>query len=176
MELHPHPTTDPHGLRISAIIEREETKITAEFLVEGNLAAMVIPPPLPPARRDGLWRHSCFEIFVQRDGDGPSYRELNLSPSGEWAAYRLREYRAGMYDWLKSRGTTRIEVRHEAAVLWLLATIRLVDTSPWQVGLSAVTEFSDGTFGYWELAHPPDEPDFHHADCFTLMLPPRTRA
>jgi hypothetical protein len=41
----------------------------------------------------------------------------------------------------------------------------------WRVGLSAVIEAKDGSFGYWALAHPPGRPDFHHDDCFALELP-----
>ena len=42
----------------------------------------------------------------------------------------------------------------------------------WRLGLSAVIEDTSGGKSYWALAHPPGKPDFHHADCFALELPP----
>jgi hypothetical protein len=54
------------------------------------------------------------------------------------------------------------------------------DALPWDrsgpVGLSAVIEEADGTISYWAVAHPDGKADFHHRDCFALMLPPVDRA
>ena len=56
--------------------------------------ALRIPPPRAAARRDELWKHTCFEAFVAENaGDG--YRELNFAPSGEWAMYSFTGYRPG---------------------------------------------------------------------------------
>ena len=41
---------------------------------------------------------------------------------------------------------------------------------PWRLGLSAVIEALNGEKSYWALAHPPEKPDFHHPDSFTLDL------
>ena len=45
-----------------------------------------MPPPAEPARVDGLWQATCFEMFLKHDDDD-AYREWNFAPSGEWAAY-----------------------------------------------------------------------------------------
>jgi hypothetical protein len=42
----------------------------------------------------------------------------------------------------------------------------------WRLGLSALLEHTDGRTSYWALAHPPGEPDFHHADCFAHEFSP----
>jgi hypothetical protein len=42
----------------------------------------------------GLWEHTCFEAFVAADG-AAAYHEMNLAPSGAWAAFAFRGYRDG---------------------------------------------------------------------------------
>lgn len=66
-----------------------------DFMVGAPSGALRLPEPVAPARADGLWRRSCFELFL-RPADGAFYFEFNFSPSGEWAAYRFDGYRAGM--------------------------------------------------------------------------------
>ena len=51
-------------------------------------------PSRPAARLDELWQHTCFEAFVGCP-DQQDYWEFNLSPSGDWAAYRFLAYRQG---------------------------------------------------------------------------------
>ena len=60
--------------------------------------------------------------------------------------------------------------RHVAALD--VAHLGLPADGPWRAGLSAVLEADDGTRAFWALAHPPGQPDFHHADAFALSLPP----
>ena len=49
-------------------------------------------------------------------------------------------------------------------------------TSDWQLGLSCVVEGADGSKAYWALNHPPEKPDFHHDDCFALLVGAAERA
>jgi hypothetical protein len=51
------------------------------------------------------------------------------------------------------------------------ATINAAAEIPWQLGLSAVLEETDGTKSYWALAHGQgDKPDFHDPACFAERL------
>jgi hypothetical protein len=135
---------------------------------------LIVPPPAAPARTDGLWRHTCFEAFV-RPGDGEGYYELNLAPSGHWAAYRFDGYRDGM---------APLEAIAAPTITWaavedgfeLTAALDLSPAAaePWTVGLSAVIEEATGRTSYWALAHPPGKADFHHSDGFVLDLPPES--
>jgi hypothetical protein len=144
------------------------------YLLRGAIEQLAIPPAAASQRTDGLWQHSCFEAFVR--GRGRDYFELNLSPSGQWAAYHFDAYRAGMRD-EAAVPPPAIETETVSKSLLLRARIDLRDVSErlpegsWRLGLSAVMEEIDGNKSYWALAHPPGKADFHHDDCFALNLP-----
>lgn len=133
---------------------------------------LLIPPPAPPTRTDGLWRHTCCELFIATV-HAPHYREFNFSPSGEWTVYDFADYRQPL-------ATTLIATPPES--LWLArdngyclqATIpaALLPPGPWQIGLSAVLENRAGELAYWALRHPGEQPDFHRRDAFTLLMDP----
>jgi len=143
-----------------------------EFLLDGHTADLRVPESLPPSFRDGLWRHTCFEAFVAIAGS-PAYREFNFSPSGEWAGYRFSGYRQ------REGGTVaapEIVFRQEAGSLHLNAAVTAASLPPTaagatlQIGLAAVIESVEGNLSYWALAHPAEQPDFHHRDGFLLSL------
>ena len=143
------------------------------YIVTGRIGELRLPPVAAPARTDELWRHTCFEAFL-RPLAAAAYYEFNFSPSSQWAAYRFSGYRDGMAP-LNEMTAPRIEVHASGEGLEMtvaLALDGLPGDAPWRLGLSAVIEETSGAKSYWALAHPPGKPDFHHADCFALELPP----
>lgn len=148
---------------------------TVEFVVVGRPTELSLPAPAPTVHTDGLWQTTCFELFFAQPGD--AYVELNLSPSGAFAAYHFDHYRTGMRAIDMPRPEITLEEGHER----LTMRVRLdEDDLPWdrtgRIGISAVIADKAGTVSYWALAHPPGRPDFHHRDCFALKLPPSSRA
>lgn len=139
------------------------------YILAGETAAILLPPPAFPARRDGLWRHTCFEAFI-RHPDG-SYWEFNFSPSTEWAAYSFTGYREGMRD--LEIESPHINATRSAGQFQLDVELPLPPRlpSPMCLNLAAVIEDKTGNKTYWALVHPPGPPDFHHPDCFGLELP-----
>lgn len=130
----------------------------------------VIPKLTEPSRADELWRTTCFEAFLRAAG-ADSYREWNFAPSGNWAAYDFSRPREGM-TWAEVGAPPYIRMEDNFTWWTVGATITAKPGQPWQMGLSAVLEETDGTKSYWALAHPPgDKPDFHHPDCFIAQLP-----
>jgi hypothetical protein len=133
-----------------------------------------IPRRRAVQRLDGLWQHTCFELFLGAKNDA-EYYEFNFSPSGEWAAYEFRNYREG-----GPLGGDDIEL--EIAVEQGVEPLELSAALRWDslpgitpkitlaVGLCAVIEALDGSLSYWATKHPPGKPDFHHADSFALEL------
>lgn len=142
------------------------------FEVAGDLAAIVVPEVAGAARIDGLWRHTCFEVFIARRG-AAGYLEFNLAPSGHWAAYAFGDYRAPAPPPTVAAPTIRLE-----ATTGRLSLTALVGRGSWpepdggalEVGLAAVLEATDGVLGYFALRHPTERPDFHDRRGFALTL------
>jgi len=150
---------------IEAKLERAPGGAIATFRVSGDLAKLVIPPPAPPMRADDLWKTTCFEVFVGCDGDG--YREYNLSPSGQWAAYRFADYRVRMED---TPAAIEIGISRISNQIDLIAQISGEFPNPAQVGMTAVIEEADGAIRYWSTAFAPGKPDFHAAAVRSLLF------
>lgn len=166
ISLLPHPalTSGPaHGVTVR--LARDGQFLGLCFVVEGPADHILWPQPVGDGRADDLWRHTCFEAFVQTD-DG--YVEFNLSPSERWASYRFDAPRAGMRPAGQAATVLGQERTRERAALE--ARIDLPPTAL-RLALSAVIEDVDGGLSYWALAHPSDKPDFHHPDSFVLDLP-----
>ena len=175
LSLRPHP--DEHGKAVTTIevtLERPAVdRLQLIYAVRGKVNDLVLPAPKPPLRTHGLWETTCFEAFL-RPGCEPGYRELNFSPSGEWAATRLRYYRdpeppdaalpAPPDIQMEVLKTDRLEIRVDLHID--------LPPGPCRLNLAAVIEERDGTKSFWALAHWPGKPDFHHRACFVLDQPP----
>lgn len=178
-ELVPYPDSPTGPVeRIEVDVERVgEGALKLTYRAFGDLARVLLPEVTDdrPGRADELWRHTCFEAFLQPVGEG-GYLEFNFATSMHWATYRFDGYRkgmtaAGIEPWAMSgrippRGL-ELEINIEPG---RFARPDL-PAPAWRLGLSAVIETIDGAKTYWALAHPSDKPDFHHPDSFVLDLP-----
>ena len=153
-------------------------QLALRYALAGEVGKIRLPEPSPPHRVDGLWQHTCLELFLRAPAEA-GYLEFNFAPSGEWAAYRFSDYRAGMAP--VEEVEPRIQSKHEgdrytlAAEVDLDPVLGLLAELSWEIALAAVVETVDGRKSYWAAAHPPGAPDFHHRDCFALELPPPKR-
>lgn len=174
--------------RIHAAAARAATgALDLEYRLSGPLARLRIPTDTGAAGpRDGLWRHTCFEVFVS--GAPPAYVEWNFSPARDWARYAFAGYREPLAaDGSAASGSApaalsveRTPAAPSSAGVEALATLVLraripLDAPPaatgsLRLGLSAVLEHADGSLGYWALAHPGARPDFHDPRSFLLCL------
>ncbi|RZJ41255.1 MAG: DOMON-like domain-containing protein [Brevundimonas sp.] len=166
VELIPHPTNPPGPIeRVSVMLERRGPRLWLRYVIEGAVNEVELPGPAAPDRTDELWKHTCFEVFVQTDG---GYREFNLAPSSRWASYRFTGYRQNMADADEVAVIEPLDL--VADQIALEAEVELPDPVG-RLALSTVIEARDGTITYWALAHPSPEPDFHNPAGFTLSLP-----
>jgi hypothetical protein len=162
------------GLHVEAQADRVRgCVLTLRYRLTGPLAEVRMPPAARPSRADGLWRRTCFEAFVA--GPAGGYFEFNLSPSGQWAAYRFSGYRAGMEEavnvGLQNPEAQAFPDHFELSAAFDLAETALADEPVWRLGLSAVIEDTAGGLSYWAIAHPPGRPDFHNPSAFAAQLP-----
>ncbi len=166
IRLQPHPASPESPIdTLTVRLEREGLALWLRFIAEGQMREVVWPDCATPGRADDLWRHSCFEVFVQADD---RYVEYNLSPSGQWATYRFDSPRQGMRDAVEVATPPLLDIAFD---MLALETRLELPNGATRLGLSAVIEAIDGSFTYWALAHPSDKPDFHHPDSFILDLP-----
>lgn len=175
LPLTPHPT----GLRgpieeLSVQVERAgPSAISVKYRLVGDLGLISIAPSGEGSRTDGLWRNTCFEAFARADGD-PGYLEFNFAPSGDWAAYQFKSYRTGMADF--DCKPPDIQTFRAGADFLLCAEIGFEENSPFQkrgmirMAFTAVIALANGERRYWALAHPANEPDFHHPAGFVYEL------
>lgn len=161
-----HPDTSAGKISaLEARLERVQGGAVATFVAFGDIRMLTVPPASDAVRTDGLWRTTCFELFV--GGGGEAYREINLSPSGAWAAYDFDSYRQGMRE---CEADILIRTDRDDERFILVANIR-ADIAPFvPVGLTAVIEETDGAVRYWATSFAPGKPDFHAPGVRSLLL------
>ena len=174
--LRPHPACPP--LAVSAIAARvlpvEGPWLRLRWRIDGA-GRLVAPPFAGKGRADGLWRTTCFELFLRPAGGAGGYAEFNLSPSERWAAYDFDAPRMGMRERAVPHGPV-CTLRRGGSVAIFDAAIPLgaLPAGECAMGLSAVVEEAgdDGAavLSYWALAHRGAVPDFHDPACFTAAL------
>jgi len=164
-----HPDAACEALRgIEASVARNGGGLQVSYVLDGEIGRVCVPAPRPARIAERLWQHTCCEIFIARRG-APGYREFNLSPSGEWAAYDFARYREGrLLD--DSSWSPGIVVCHAPGTLQLSASIPVFPAATLVIGLAAVIEENSGALSYWALRHAPGKPDFHHPCGFILEL------
>ena len=174
-ELIRHPAADTDLVRrVGVEISRAGDGLSLAYRIDGDIQRLSLPAAGPRRRVDELWRHSCFEAFLQADGV-PAYLEFNFSPSGAWAAYRFADRRAGREspEWT----APRMEVRRGPDWLAMQIELSLAGIADFAApasiatGHAAVIEDERGGLTYWALAHGAAQPDFHDPATFTLRLP-----
>ena len=148
-------------------VRREPRALVLRYVLSGEVSRLRVPAPRAPARVDGLWRTTCFELFLAPE-TGAAYREFNFSPSGEWAAYGFGGYREGGAP-LECPAPV-LARRQSAEALELEATVALAEPGWLRLGLSTMVEHAEGGLSYWALRHPAARPDFHHPDALALEV------
>lgn len=182
LKLHPDFVCDAIRAFEVDVARASANGLVLTYDIEGEVEDLSLPHARVGNRADELWRHTCFEAFVKPAG-AEAYVELNLAPSGDFAAYRFDGYRAGMapaYDIAPSAVETESRPSrgkkigrgkrngwYQRRVTWHVPGL-----SSTALGLSAVIIEAGGRTSYWALAHPPGAPDFHHPACFAARLPP----
>jgi hypothetical protein len=90
-----HPATPCERIhRFTVSISRTVGGLLAlQYVMEGDLADVLLPDSHPPHRADELWRRTCREAFLAgRERAG--YDEFNFAPTTAWAVDRFEAFRA----------------------------------------------------------------------------------
>ena len=136
-------------------------------------APATVPPasvPIQGERRDGLWKHSCFEAFIGLPGS-EQYWELNVSPLGHWNLYSFESYRQAGSGFVEALPPS-VTVRHTQRDCRCDVVLDLGSWWPSEgmpdLGLTMVVEEINGRLSYWALSHPGDTADFHDRRSFLI--------
>jgi hypothetical protein len=174
---HPHsPATMVRAVAATAA-RTSDGGLVFSYQVSGDIVRLRIPEPQESGRSDGLWQHTCFEAFIAVAGDS-AYRELNFSPSGQWAAYAFSGYRQ-LQESCAATTAPHVGASVSAGHLHLTATVAADLLPPGaavtvlQIGLAAVIETADtvtGVRSHWALRHAEGLADFHRRETFILEL------
>lgn len=173
-------TRHPCGPSIadSVTVEWEWTgdqRLWLRYHVEVVLADLKLPDPsAKPCRADGLWRSTCFELFLREPGES-RYYEFNFSPSRDWAAYSFADTRTTQAE-LALPAAPEIYLDASETHFAVEASVSLPELlrgPAFDGAVSAVIGENSGMNSYWALHHSnPRKPDFHHSDCFVADLSP----
>jgi len=144
-------------------------RLLVEYSVEDPEECVVWPESSTSSgQRDGLWQHTCMELFVGLDR-AENYCEINASPSGEWAfyyfdAYRERkEHRGAPVVPLSIRVSGDERRRTVSFAIEIRRVHDLIGHPPWRWQPTAVLETATG-LSYWASSHPGGRPDFHRLE------------
>jgi len=176
--LAPHPNSPAcvDAWHIQCQIKSNQEYLALFYQIRGNMTQLGIPKQQGETHRlDHLWQETCCEVFLRRQDQRARYIEFNLAPSGDWALYRLRGYRAALErPDVKARPiiTTDIgseELLVEAKIPWPMIMDQLPGSSPLEAGISVVLKEKSGVMTYWAVKHPAEKPDFHHPESFFTL-------
>jgi hypothetical protein len=179
LDLKPFDIADSKGglIKVSGAFVRKGGQLDFEFDVRG-LGVGIFWPALvaSPSRVDGLYRSTCFEIFIAR---GPDYVEYNFSPSSDWCGFAFSSYRIRhsvddtIFCPLSIKSYESEDHGRVEGTIDLQPVLRALSwdetKNPLMLGMSAVLKISDRT-SYWALSHDGDKADFHLLSSFTQAV------
>ncbi len=164
--LRPHRSSSTGVIRsISARIARIGEGLEVVYWLAGDLDQLDVPVgPLDPLR---LWEQTCAELFI-REARSERYVEWNFSPTGQATRFDFERYRQRSRVVLDA--PVRVVAQRHMFGLRIAARGPMLEglEAPGLLSFAAVVRGLDGGESYWAAEHPQSEPDFHHADGFTV--------
>jgi hypothetical protein len=159
-------------IEIIGEVERRENRLFVRYDIRGDVGSIHLPAFSSPARKDDLWRATCFEFFVALPSC-PEYWEFNMSPSSEWNVYHMDAYRQ-----VNMQEETRIcqlpftfQKGNEISLDISIDLNLILQADPRvQLGITAIIQTKDGSETYWALSHPGTKADFHLRESFILEM------
>jgi hypothetical protein len=167
----PYPTGELPEIQITGEIDRMEDRLSIRYAIHGEVNDILLPASAIPARKDDLWKATCFEFFLAIPGL-PEYWEFNMSPSGGWNVYHMDAYRGIGFREEPSFTQLPFEFQKDDGCLLdisidLASIIRLEQSL--QIGVTAIIQTKNGSETHWALAHPGKQADFHLRESFILQ-------
>ena len=169
----PYPAPNIPAIKITGSAARAENFLSIQYIVRGDILNILLPTSSTNARRDELWKATCFEFFLATP-QSPEYWEFNMSPSSDWNIYHMDAYRRAGFREESLIQQLPFEFKQEDGSLSLAISVDLSPIMPLekniQLGITAIIQTKAGIETYWALAHPGAQADFHLRESFVLEL------
>lgn len=161
--------------KLHVTLERKNKGLSIKYQLQSDINQLLIPKNQGSTeRKDQLWQHTCFELFLRDNRQPERYWEFNFSPSGEWNAYQFQGYRQKMQT---AKGYQHLmidcQLTPEEFILstdipfpieWLKSDTPLI-----ALNLTAVLEDKQNKISYWALQQATPQADFHAPHCFIAL-------
>lgn len=158
-------------LELEARLEVQSDGFLLTFEVSGADVDRISlqPKSSKPARKNDLWKETCFECFFGVGGT-KQYFEFNGSTSGDWALYSFDDYRKGMKDAPVSGDPVMKKLEKVNGKLECVWQIPYFTKAILQgASLTAVIKMGENV-SYWALKHAGEKPDFHLRESFVFRF------
>lgn len=149
---------------------RDKSSIKLVYTITDLKNLLNLPAPFTSegagvSREDGLWNHTCFEMFIRKAHQKP-YTEFNFSLKPAWNQYSFDSYRLPQPP-KHSFDITLQKMNWNGQSL----EVELTGFEPeekFEISLTTVLQERSGKIHYMALKHAGSEADFHHVDSFIL--------
>ena len=176
LSLHPVENRSPHHDVEFQYRRLAPDRLSLSFLLRGGEKVALGKINPQPARRDELWKQTCFECFMVNAADrslNARYVEWNLAPSGDWQGYGFTGYREGRSE--VSLEVPRLTRKQDGEIFifeFQLPIPSELRNTGFEIGVSAVVqELADESPFYWAFAHRAEKPDFHNREAMLVIVP-----
>lgn len=159
------------NIQLSAVLSRDGDRLRITYKVMGDVQKVRIADARKiPGRKEGLWKTTCFELFVSPKGSS-KYWEFNFSPSGDWNSYAFDGYRAGMRPESRiSSAQIRREATTDGLFIYVDVDLSQIPELAGELESSIAAVIDTGQISYWAVKHAGDKPDFHLRESFVGKL------
>lgn len=158
---------------VAGNIRRSADVLDIEYDVTDSFYEVQWPNPVAkPMRKDELWQHTCFELFIAPWGVN-GYWEFNIAPNSDWNCYRFSDYRENQKPEFNIQAIDCVLHDSDTMHKHLSVSIPLfkeLRNTTWSVGICAVIRDKNQQLHYYALAHCGKQPDFHLRNSFMLTL------
>ncbi|MDQ2692482.1 MAG: DOMON-like domain-containing protein, partial [Chloroflexota bacterium] len=148
----PFAMADIPAVTITGQVSLRDQRLIVQYLLAGDIHAVSLAEESAnPGRKDELWKHTCFELFLAIK-DQPQYWEFNFSPSGDWNVYRIEGYRR--IDFREETSIQRVQPeigrRSDSLSLEVVVDLSSIVQEGEQIkmGVTAVVRTTDGRESY----------------------------
>lgn len=135
---------------------RESLRLRFQVLDPESRVDFPEKDPDAPVWREALWKYSCFECFIQKDG-AEGYLEVNFSPSGAFWYCWFDSYRKAA----QKQARVDFDFEFNRKDKCLEALITLPTDGYYRIHPCVVLLLNSGRKTHWALSHQAGAPDFH---------------